>query len=464
MKRNRTYTAGVTDRRAILCGLLGLGVTGCTVGEDFVKPTMKLSPSFGPGSSGPARKNDAKWWRGFDDPVINQIVDLGLEQNLDIRRIAGKIEQSRGALAAAGYPISGNARVVEAKADSGGAVAPFQTGALKAEATWKLDLFGYLKREREAAFAGLEAAYADLNVWRLLFVDEVVTAYIEMRYAQELIRVNLRVLESRKATLEVTQDLAKQGKATDLEIAQAHSLVLTTQASIPESRVLFVTMLNRIIALVGATEIPDRDNFDKRAPQPVAKSHFVTTGIPADLVRNRPDVVQAEQQLAQAVALVGVAEADLYPKLTLTGNINVNYSGEAFLPGAGFLRAALDVPIFDRPVRKARIESAKGLVKERQAIWEKEVVLAVEEVRNSIYALNQHQLAVKAAKKAVKASETVLDIARTRFADGSVSFLQVLDAERSFLNTEYAYALDIRNQAMDFVNLNVALGGSFETS
>ncbi|WP_299354307.1 efflux transporter outer membrane subunit [uncultured Shimia sp.] len=445
----------------MLLGISSLTVVGCTAGEDFSTPTMKLSKSFSGKSSGPVRTNDAKWWLAFNDPVINQIVDLGLKQNLDVRRIAARIEQSQGILDAAGNPIAGNARIAESRINSGGGSPTTQTGFVRAEATWKIDLFGRLRREREAAFARLEVAYADLDIWRLLFVDEIVSAYIDLRYAQELLRVQMRVLESRKATLEATRALADEGQATDLEIAQAKSLVLSTRASIPETRVLFVRMLNRIIALVGATEIPGREKFDARAPQPVAKSHIVSTGVPADLLRNRPDIVRAEQRLAEAVGLLGVAEADLYPQLVLTGNVNINVSGSEVLPGAGFLRLGFDVPIFDRHVRKAKIETAKGLVKERQAEWEKEVVLAVEEVRNSMYALDQHQKAVKAAKKAVNASEKVLEVARRRFADGSASFLQVLDAERSFLTAENAYALDVRNQAIDFVNLNVALGGSF---
>ncbi len=456
------YKAKPIDRRAALTGLVAFGLTGCTVGDDFTPPTMEMSDSFDGGPASVARKRDAKWWLAFDDPSIDQVVQIGLNQNLDVRRIAARIDQSRGILDATGFPVSGNVRIAEAKINTGGGNPTEETGFVRTEATWKMDLFGRLRRERESAFARLEAAYSDLEIWQLLFVDEVISAYIDMRYAQELIRINTRVLDSRVSTLAATKKLVGEGGATDLEIAQAEALVLTTEASIPESKVLFVTMLNRVIALVGATDIPNKEDFDKRAPQPVAKSHVVSTGVPADLVRNRPDIVRAEQRLAEAVALIGVAEADLYPNLQLTGNINLNYSGQEFLPGAGFLRLALDVPIFDIPVRRAKVETAKGLAKERQAEWEKEVVLAVEEVRNAIYALEQHQIASRAAKKAVEAAAAVLGLARAKFADGSVSFLQVLDAERSFLNTELAYALDVRNQAIDFVNLNVALGGSFD--
>lgn len=175
------------NRRAALAGFAAFGLTGCAVGEDFTSPTMKLTKSFSGKSSGPARTNDAKWWLAFNDPIIKQIVDLGLDQNLDVRRIAARIEQSQGILDGAGYPISGNARIAESKINSGGGNPTAQTTFARAEATWKIDLFGRLKREQEAAFARLEAAYSDLDIWRLLFVDEVVSAYIDLRYAQELL-------------------------------------------------------------------------------------------------------------------------------------------------------------------------------------------------------------------------------------------------------------------------------------
>lgn len=467
------------SRRAFLTSSCALGLIGCTVGEDFSSPTMKLSNRFGPTTAGPVRTNDAQWWKAFNDPLINQIVDLGLKQNLDIRRIGARIQQSQGIVQSSGFPISGNARVAEAKVQTGGGESTQQTGLVRAEATWKIDLIGRLKREREAAYARLDAAYADLDVWRLLLVEEVVSAYIDMRFAQEVLRIQYRVLASREKTLEATRKAVQHGgsenepqppstdtsspdatDATELDVAQAKALVQATRANIPESRIAFGLMLNRIIRLLGGTELPNRERFDIRAPQPVARTKVVNTGVPADLLRNRPDIVRAEYQLAEAVALLGVAEADLYPQLELTGNVNLNYSNE-LLPGAGFVLLGLNIPIFDIPVRKGRVETAKGLIQEREANWEEKVVIAVEEVRNAMLSLQQHSIAVVEARKAVEAARQVLTIAREKYIDGSAPFLQVLDAERAFLSTEISYALDLRNQARDFVNLNVAIGGSF---
>lgn len=357
--------------------------------------------------------------------------------------------------------MSGAVRVGEAKLSGGGGEATTTTTFARTEATWKLDLFGKLQREREAAVARLEASYADVDVWRLLFVDEVITAYMDMRYAQELIRILLRVQKSREDTLVATRKLLETGGASELEVAQAEALVLRTESTVPDARVFFVRMVNRVTALAGSTNLAQRSDLDVKAPQPEPSYKSLNIGVPTDLVRNRPDIVYAEKKLAEAVALLGVSEADLYPSLSLTGNINLENGGSGFDPLGGFVRLNIDLPIFDRPVRQGKVKTAQGLIDERQAAWEKEVVLAVEEVRNAMYALDQNTSAVEKATLAEKAAAKVLEIARAAYAEQKVSFLQVLDAERAFLDTQNALALDRRNRAVDFVDLNVALGGSF---
>ncbi len=460
---SRAFVSNLT-RRGMMLGLL----SGCAIapaGPNFERPETKLAKSFlNKQPVGVVRKHDAKWWASFNDSLLNTIVGYGLENNKDIQRIAARIQQSQGILASAGYPFGGTNRVSEAKRSVGAGDPSETTGFVRAEAKWKLDLFGQLQREKEAALARLEASYADLDVWTLLYVDEVVTAYLDMRYAQELARILQRMLTSREETLKATKSLAKEGGASELDVAQANALVLRTSSTMPDARILFVRMVNRLTALVGSTELAERDDLDVRAPQPSPKTSVVSTGVPADLLRNRPDVVYAEKKLAEAVALVGVAEADLYPSLGLTGNINVSGGSSGFDPLAAFLRIDLDIPWYDLPVRRGKVETAKGLVAERKAAWEKEIVLAVEEVRSSLFALRENTRAVELSKKAVEASAEVLRLAREAYGTGQASFLQVLDAERSFLETQNQAALDVRNRAVDFVDLNVALGGSFNGS
>lgn len=450
-------------RRDFVAGTLAIVVPGCAVGPEFTTPEMKIADQFdGKNPSQSVTVTDAKWWSAFQDPVLDSIVEIGLSQNLDIRRAVARIKSAEGVSAAAGYPISGSARVGEGKfSDTSEAGDSVATGFARAEASWRLDLFGKLENEREVGRTNLDAAYEDADIWRLTLISDVISAYIDLRYAQELIRITKRINESRRQTLKAAEKLFAEGKAGEIDVAQAKALLATSRASMPDLRVLFVIFLNRIMALLGVTELNNKAEFDELAPQPLIRSTVVKTGVPADLIRNRPDIRRAERRLASALATVGVAEADLYPSFVLTGNIALNLSSSSSTINAGFLRVGFDLPIFDRPVRKGRVKASLGVAEERRAEWEKEVILAVEEVRNNIYALRQHERAVQQATKALEATRDVLEIARREFLAGNLDFFLVQDAERAFLSSERALAQDRRNVAIDWVSLNIALGGTY---
>ena len=405
---------------------------------------------------------DARWWEAFNDPPLNEIVELGLRQNLDIRKAVARIKQAEGLAATVGYPYSGAVRIGEGKInDASDSDRREASGFARAEASWRLDLFGELENEKRAGQSNLNAAYEDADVWRLTLITDILSAYIDLRYAQELIRITKRVNESRRATLKETQKLVAAGSAKEIAQAQAQALLATSRASMPELQILFVRNLNRILVLLGLAKMPPRSKFDKNAPQPIAKTTILRTGVPADLVRNRPDIRRAENRLESALATAGAAEAELYPSFILTGNIALNAASTSQTVTAGFFRLGFDLPIFDRPVRKGRVKAALGVAEERRAEWEKKVLLSVEEVKNSMYAMRQHERAIKQASIAVDATREVLRIAREEFLSSNVDFFQVQDAERSFLSSENALALDRRNMAIDFVTLNVALGGTY---
>ena len=453
----------MSARRSFLFGGTALLLSGCNVGPEIEPPEADLPLQFLPGAtqSSLLKEND-HWWTNFRDPVLDQIVEAGLEQNLDIRRAVARIKQAEGLADAAGYPISGSVRVGEAKIDdASGSGNKVGSGFVRAEASWRLDLFGELENERLAGSANLDAAYEDANIWRLTLISDLISAYVDLRYSQELIRITKRINQTRRVTLQETRKLVADGKASEIEEAQAQSLLATSRATLPELEILFVTNLNRIMVLLGVTDLPSRRDLDVTAPQPLPYSTVVQTGVPADLVRNRPDIRRAERRVVSALATVGVAEAEMYPGLVLTGNITRRKSSTEPSINAGFLRVGFDLPIFDRPVRKGRREAARGVAEERRLEWEKEVVFAVEEVRNAMIAMEKHQRAIKHASISLDAAEKVLEIARREFTAGNMDFFQVQDAERTFLSAENSLALDRRNLAIDYVKLNVALGGSY---
>ncbi|WP_164658465.1 efflux transporter outer membrane subunit [Tropicibacter sp. Alg240-R139] len=450
---------------------------GCTVGEDFQKPAKDVPEQFlGAQTESSVARANVQWWQAYGDDKLNRLVQLGLEQNLDVRKAVARVEQSQAIFEGAGYPVSGVARVSEFKVAGGGTEGRADTGFVRAEASWQADLYGRLKREREAAKYRLEGAYADTNVARATLLDELVTAYIDARFYQELIRINLRVVSSREQTLNATLQARKRRsemgaveaeetdipEVSDLDVAQARTLVASARAELPEAKILFFKSVSRVGALLGQAWDRPREGLDRTAPQPVPSTRGLKTGVPADLIRNRPDVRLAEKRLAESVALAGVAEADLFPELKLTGNINVNYSGNDLLPAASFARLGLDIPLFDLPERRSKVRFQKARTKELLAVWEETVVEAVEEVQDSLVSLRNHQEAVKFTSEAIANLNEVLKLARKAYVAGQSGFLQVLDAERGLLAAENALALDKRNFAVDFVDLNVALGGAYD--
>ncbi|KAE9625561.1 TolC family protein [Parasedimentitalea maritima] len=354
------------NRRQFAASSLALLTPDCAGDPEFIKPTMQIADQYdGKRPTQTITVADAKWWSAFQDPVFDRIVDARLSQNLDIRRAVARIKQADGLSAAAGYPISGAVRVGEGKINGqSGSSGRTATGFARAEASWRLDVFGELENERKAGSANLGAAYEDADIWRLILISDVISTYIDLRFSQELIRVTKRVNQSRRKTLKETKKLSKAGQANEIAVAQAEALLATSRASKPELEVSFIRSLNRIIALVGVTELISRREFDVTAPQPLPRTTIVQTGVPSDLIRNRPDIRRLEKRLQSALAGVG-------------------------------------------------------------------------------------------------ATRKVQELARRQFINGESSFLQVQDAERSFLAAENSLTLDRRNLAVDNVSLNIALCGTY---
>lgn len=438
-------------------------VVGCAGEATINKPVMEVADQFSTRSAASSiTVSDARWWAAFGDNDLDQVVEIGLAQNLDIRKAVARIQQARGLYGAAGYPASGAVRIGEGKiSHDSDAQETVSAGFARAEASWRVDLFGALANERLAGRRNLDAAYEDADIARLTLITDVISAYIDLRFAQETIRITKRVNQSREHTLAETQKMATAGEVPEISVAQAEALLASSRASLPELEIAFITSYNRIIALLGTTDLPLSKNFDRKAPQPLPNTTVVKTGIPADLIRNRPDIKRAEHQLASALAGVGVKDAEMYPSVVLTGNITANANSSGPEINAGFFRVGFDLPLFDRPTRKAKVVAAQGVAEEKRAEWEKQVVTSVEEVRTGIFSLERHTQATQQAEVALKAARKVLDLARKGFVSGDSNFLLLQDAERSFLNAEMALALDRRNVSVDYVRLNVALGGTY---
>ncbi|CCF21037.1 Nodulation protein T [Pseudorhizobium banfieldiae] len=452
-------------------------LSGCVVGPEHAAPEIALPAQF---TEGPASSNGDvsahAWWTAFNDSRLNGYVEQGLSQNLDVLQALERINQAEAAVVQAGagaLPALDFGAQAERSGtrDIGGSLSPTSTspqttvaGAL--DASWLLDLFGLYKRSRESALAQLDASYASVDVARLTLLSQVVAAYIDVRYYQERMALARQSLSSRRETLDLTRLQLEAGAASRLDVVQAEGLVNTTLAEIPRLETQFRSATHRVATLLALPASALLPELQKGARQPVARFK-ANAGVPADLIRNRPDIRAAERQLAAAVAEIGVAEAQLYPAVTLGGSIRPSYtrisSGESGILSWSF-GPALSLPIFDGGALKANVSASESIAREAYLAWKQTVLDAVEEVENALAAVARDTRIVAALRDTVRSYEEALELATASYRDGASSLLDVLDAQRQVSTAQANLAEAVRQMAQDFVSLNIAIGGGYAYS
>lgn len=454
--------------------LVMLLLSGCVVGPDHAAPAITLPAKYAEGpSSSNGDVTTAAWWTAFGDSRLNSYVQQGLSQNLDVLQALERINQAEANVvqaAAGGFPsldFSAQAERSGTK-DIGGPVSSPSPGAQTRvaggpSASWFLDLFGRFRRSKEAALANLDAAYAGVDVARLSLLQAVVSAYIDVRYYQERIAVARQNLASRRETLDLTRLQLEAGAASRLDVVQSEGLVNSTLAEIPALETAFRGAAHRVATLLGLPASSLLPELQKGARQPVARFN-AKAGVPADLIRNRPDIRAAERQLAAAVAQIGVAEAQLYPAITLGGSITPSYTRVSGLE-SGVLSWAfgpsISLPIFDGGSLKANVSAAESTAREAYLAWKQTVLNAVEEVENALAAVSRDARTVNALRNTVGSYEEALQLATASYRDGASSLLDVLDAQRQVSSARANLAQAVQQMAQDFVSLNVAIGGGY---
>lgn len=452
--------------------LVMLLLSGCVVGPDHETPQTDLPVKFSEGSVKAAGDVSlAPWWTAFNDPRLNSLVAKGLDENLDVLQAIERISQAEASFRASdagAFPqLNLSASQETAKRDAKGALTTdsptSSTSSGSVSVSWLLDLFGQYKRTKESAKATLDAAYASADVAKLTYLSSVVTAYVDARYYQERIAIAKQNLASRRETLQLTQLQLEAGAASRLDVVQSEGLVNSTLAEIPGLETSFRQSTHRIAVLLGLPAATLVADLQKGAPQPYAR-RSVNAGVPADLIRNRPDIRAAERQLASAVAEVGVAEAALYPSITLSGSITPAYVSTSNAFGAssswGF-GPSLNLPIFDAGTRKANVDAQESSAREAYLAWKETVLNAVEEVENAMVSVNRTRQTVSALTATVRSYQEALQLATASYRDGASSLLDVLDAQRNVASAQANLAQAVQQMATDYVNLNVAIGGGY---
>ncbi|MGF6441288.1 efflux transporter outer membrane subunit [Paraburkholderia youngii] len=461
---------------------------GCAVGPDYVRPDVPMPERFMGQTAVDQRHATATadlvtWWTAFGDPQLTRFVTLALEQNLDLAQASARVAQARAALGAANAALlpSGNvsgqaARVYQSVETPLGRVLNSTPGfdrygneyEANLSASWELDVFGGLRRGREAALAEYEASEAGAAATRLAVAAQTADIYISIRGLQARLNVARRQVQTQQDLLSTINLLYGKGLAAELQVRQAEGALAQVRASVPVLETGLDAAMNALDVMLGAQPGVHRAELLEAGDIPVPPQ-IGATGSPRELLRRRPDLIVAERHLAASNARIGVAIAEYYPKVSLSGLIGSATSvasGNLFSSGASQAAGVLGLRwrLFDFGRINAQISQAKGQEAEMLAAYRLAALHATEDVENAFSAL------VKREEQAAALTQGVDSLGRARAASfaayqkGVVSLIEVLQADDSLLRTSDARVQAQTESARAAVAAFKALGGGWQPS
>ena len=480
--------------RSIVIVALAVLPMGCAVGPNFKKPEAKVPAGWSAASASNAVNSDpatvVNWWTTFQEPTLSSLIERSTQSNLDLRAAVLRITEARAqkdVASAAFFPTaSANAAFTRQRLSdttTTGAVFtnfggvqipgmpsvnfpnPYNQFQLGASASWEPDLFGRVRRSVEASNAELQALVEDQHAVLVSLCADVARNYVELRGAQLRMEVTARSLATQRELYDLTKQRQAVGLTTDLDVANAGAQVDSTQALVPQIERDVTQDINQLSLLMGRAPDSLRAELESARPVPQVPP-LLPVGLPADLARRRPDIRQSEAKLHAATARIGVAVADLFPRLTLTASGGTqSQSASDLLKWAsrfGSIGPTFEVPIFDGS-RWATVRLQNVRAQEAALDYERTVLAALHEVENALAAYKSDRDRGVALASAVAQSRDALELARARYSSGVANFIDVLDAERSVQQNELALATNTTAISTDLVAIYRALGGGWQT-
>jgi NodT family efflux transporter outer membrane factor (OMF) lipoprotein len=476
----------------------------CTVGPNFQAPSWASPASWfaGPKEKVPPEPSvpvaapvDPNWWTLFNDNELTTLERQVAAENLDVRAATTRLAESRAQLGiarSAQFPtFNANGSYEREKPSEFGifAASPNAIGANGAEgnttgglkgshvpafdiyqagfdASWELDLWGGVRRSVESANASVQAAAEARRATLLSSLAEVARDYIGLRGVQTQLRIARDNVRTAGQSLQLTQQRAAGGVTTDLDVANASAQLRTTMAQIPQLEQQEAAEINALSFLLGQPPNALRGELAEAQPVPPVPPR-VPVGLPSELARRRPDVVQAEAQLHAATATIGVAVAAFYPSVTLSGSVGL----QALQPAQFFSLNArqyaggpgVTIPIFQGGQLKATLQLREAQQQEAAVSYQKTVLQAWHDVDNALTAYQAEQARRDQLVLAVAQNQRALELAQSRYQQGVADFLTVLVAETSLLSSQQQLADSTTTVSENLVALYKALGGGWET-
>jgi NodT family efflux transporter outer membrane factor (OMF) lipoprotein len=439
-------------------------LAGCVVGPDYEAPKLGLPLGWlGMGQSEPllgeGEALKLEWWSAFNDPILDGLMKQAVERNGDLRVAQANVLAARGARLAANAAllpeIDGVAQGARGTANSAGRLV--NTSAAEFDASWEIDLFGGNRRAAQAARARLGGVVAEARLTRVRLLAEVATQYLDVRRLQQQLAYARKNLSDQQETLRLVRAQQKEGVVSNLVVAQNEAQVGSTAAAIPQLEANLSAAVNALGVLVGAQPVEIAKAVGTAQPVPVATPK-VLLATPASVLAARPDIRVAERNLAAATADQGVAIANWFPKVSLTGLFGLQDYGAGADEGWS-VGGVVSLPMIDFGRVRALVRQADARQQAALATYEQTVLSALADVETSMTAYAKAVERVQRLREAADASRNALRLAKLQYTEGVASNLDVIVAEQQQLTAEDALAGGEAAVGQGLAGLYKAIGG-----
>lgn len=469
-----------------MAGPAALALSACAAGPDYRAPqpaALGVADSYYMRGTAPASSDAdlAAWWTRLDDPALNGFIDAAIANNLDIVQAQARLRQARESLRqanAAFLPqVNGSGSGGQTYRSGGGGSRVDDNGnvistgsdpwsgsySLAANASWQIDLFGEIARSSQAARADLAASGYDLAAVRRTIIAELVSNYVQARLAQTQLAISRETLKVQQDNYSIANWRLQAGLVSSLDEQQAKAQLAQTTANIPAQEANIRNALNRIAVLTGQAPGEATRTLEQAAPLPVAPADILV-GVPADTLRQRPDVRSAERALAAATARVGVAQAQLYPSLGISGNIGTSSTSikSLFDIITGSVFGNVAQVIFDGGRLASQVRSQRAATDAAFAAYKQTVLTALEDVENGTTALNTARARKAQFAIAHEASNNAAILARAQYQSGLTDFQTLSTAEQTLLSARNSLAGAQSDEILAVAQLYNALGGGWQ--
>ncbi len=455
--------------RTTLVTIVVVALTGCTVGPNYRRPTVNApstyrnagQPSGTPAAGDQNSIGNEKWWTVFQDTELQKLTRTALEQNYDVRVAASRILQAQAQLGITRsdqFPqVSGTGGYTGQKITVFG----FAAFELQGVFSWNIDFWGQYRRATEAARASLLASEWNRNLVLSTVVANVATAYFQLRELDLELEIAKRTLGSRQESLQLTDTLERGGATSLLDVRQAEQLVETAAETIPDTERQIAALEDLLSTLIGENphDIPRGLPLTE---QPVPQA--IPAGLPSELIERRPDIRQAEQQLIAANAQIGVARAQFFPSLPLTGadGFESVHLASLFSGTAWNFSALLTQPIFTAGRLRSNLKLAEGQQQQALVTYQQTIQQAFRQVSDALISYTKFRQFREHQELLTTAAQGADNLSQIRYRGGAASYLEVLTSETNYFAAELNLARSRLNERLALVQIYNALGGGWE--